>query len=62
VKLASGESVSGTIDTLRLGDAVPWPRGGSRIGFTFALGELAADNFFYYFSRRHDPLRAERNK
>lgn len=59
VELAPGESVSTTIDTLLLGDDVPWPRGGSRIMFTFAVGEAAADNFFYYFSNLHDGLRAE---
>jgi hypothetical protein len=62
VELAPGESVSTTIDTLLLGDDVPWPRGGSRIPFTFALGEAAADNFFYYFSNLHDAMRAESKK
>ena len=26
--------------------------------FTFAVGEAAADNFFYYFSSLHDGMRA----
>ncbi len=62
VALGPGESVSTTIDTLRLSDGVAWPRGGSRILFTFALGEVAADNFFYYFSSLHDRMRAERKR
>lgn len=62
VELAPGESISTTIDTLLLPDNVPWPRGGSRIMFTFALGEAAADNFFYYFSNLHDGMRAESQK
>ncbi len=62
VELAPGESVSTTIDTLLLPDDVPWPRGGSRILFTFAIGEAAADNFFYYFSSLHDGMRAESKK
>jgi hypothetical protein len=62
VELAPGESVSTTVDTLLLDGDVPWPRGGSRIMFTFALGETAADNFFYYFSNLHDAMRSQRVK
>jgi hypothetical protein len=62
VELAPGESVSTTIDTLLLSDEVMWPRGGSRVHFTFALGEIAAENFFYYFSNLHDGIRAEHQK
>lgn len=62
VELGPGESVSTTIDAMLLGDDVPWPRGGSRIGFTFGLGEVAADSFFYYYSQLHDPLRKERQQ
>ena len=56
VKIPAGGSVSGTINTLQLKD-VSWPRGGSRVGFQFSLGELAANDFFYYFSDFHDKLR-----
>lgn len=62
VELKPGESVSTTIDTLLLSDEVQWPRGGSRVHFTFALGDIAAENFFYYFSNLHDALRAEHHK
>lgn len=59
VMLGPKEKVSGTIDTLAL-PGVSWPRGGSRVYFTFALGEQAADNFFYYFSNLHDAMREKR--
>ncbi len=61
VELGPGESIATVVDTLLLDDA-PWPRGGSRITFTFALGEVATDNFFYYFSGLHDMLRAKRKQ
>lgn len=62
VELEPGQTISTTIDTLLLPGDVPWPRGGSRIHFTFCLGELAADNFFYYFSSLHDGMRARRQQ
>jgi hypothetical protein len=58
VELKAGESVSGVIDTLTLPD-VNWPRGGQRVYFDFCLGEKSANNFFYYFSNLHDPMRDE---
>lgn len=58
VELKPGESVSGIIDTLPLKN-IEWPRGGSRIYFQFALGEKSTSNFFYYFSKLHDPMREE---
>ena len=58
VRLEPGESVSAVIDVLPV-SGIRWPRGGSRVIFTFCLGELTARNFFYYFSRRHDRLRRE---
>jgi hypothetical protein len=61
VTLAAGQSVSGVVDTLLL-DGVQWPRGGSRIYFQFGLGELAARNFFYYFSDLHDKIREQRQR
>jgi len=57
--LGPKEKVSGVIDTLTL-PGIAWPRGGSRVYFTFALGEQAADNFFYYFSNLHDAIREKR--
>lgn len=61
VKLKAGESVTGVIDTL-LADGVEWPRGGQRVYFDFVLGEKSANNFFYYFSQLHDPLREAAQK
>ena len=58
VRLKPGEGVSGLIDVLPL-DGVSWPRGGSRVYFAFALGELTAQNFFYYSSSHHDEVRAK---
>ena len=58
VELKAGESVSGVIDTLTLPD-VNWPRGGQRVYFDFCLGEKSANNFFYYYSTVHDPMREE---
>lgn len=62
VKLSPGESVSTVIDAMLLDNDPMWPRGGSRVYFTFALGEVATDNFFYYFSNLHDGIRADRVK
>ena len=56
--LKAGESVSTELDTLPI-EGVDWPRGGSRVYFDFVLGEKSVNNFFYYFSRLHDPMRAE---
>lgn len=58
VELKPGESVSTEIDTL-LAEGVDWPRGGQRVYFDFVLGEKSVPNFFYYFSRLHDPMREE---
>ena len=51
-RLEPGQSIEGEINTLTLKD-VSWPRGASRVFFTFCLGELSATNFFYYSSRVH---------
>jgi hypothetical protein len=48
------------VNTLQLGNGVSWPRGGSRIHFTFALGDVSAGNFFYYFSALHDKMREKK--
>lgn len=56
--LKAGESVSAEISVLPLPD-VQWPRGGQRVHFDFLLGEKSANNFFYYFSAVHDPMRDE---
>jgi hypothetical protein len=61
VKLKAGESLVGTIDAL-LADGVEWPRGGQRVYFDFVLGEKSANNFFYYFSQLHDPMREAAQK
>lgn len=61
VKLKAGESVTGVIDAL-LADGVEWPRGGQRVYFDFVLGEKTANNFFYYFSQLHDPMREAAQK
>ena len=55
-RLKAGQGVSTVVDVLPI-RGIPWPRGGSRVLFTFALGDLTARNFFYYFSRHHDRLR-----
>lgn len=57
-KLKAGEKVSGKINTLQLKD-VNWPNGGSRVNFTFGLGEMGATDFFYYLTNYHGPLRAK---
>jgi hypothetical protein len=57
--LGPGESVETVVNVLRL-DApeIRWPRGGSRIEFTFWLGELSCGPFsLYYMSSHHDVLR-----
>ncbi|MBA4067130.1 MAG: hypothetical protein C0501_26175 [Isosphaera sp.] len=54
--LEPGEAVSTVVNVLRL-DGPPWPRGGSRVEFQFALGEKSATQSFYYLSKHHDPLR-----
>ena len=54
--LKAGESVTAELDTLAV-DGIEWPRGGQRVYFDFLLGEKSANNFFYYFSAVHDPMR-----
>jgi len=54
--LKAGESVSAELDVLLVA-GVEWPRGGSRMYFDFVVGEKSANNFFYYFSAVHDPMR-----
>jgi len=57
--LAPGESVSTIVNVLCL-KGPDWPRGGSRVEFTFWLGERSCGPFsFYYFSSHHDTLRRE---
>ncbi len=56
VTLQPHASISTTVDTLAL-DGVDWPQGGSRVHFSFALGEQSVGSFFYYFSKHHDKLR-----
>lgn len=56
--LKAGEEVSGEVNALLL-DGVEWPRGGSRVYFDIAVGERAMNNFFYYYSAVHDPMREE---
>jgi hypothetical protein len=56
--LKAGESVTAELTVLPLPD-VEWPRGGQRVYFDFLLGEKSANNFFYYFSAVHDPMRDE---
>ena len=57
--LAPGDALEIVVNVLRL-DApeIPWPRGGSRLEFTFWLGELSCGPFsLYYKSDHHDVLR-----
>jgi len=61
VEIEPGKSFSFEFNTLEL-EGVDWPRGGSRVQFTFALGDVAQTNFFYYFSRHHDKLLPEQPK
>ncbi len=56
-KLAPGQSVSTTVNVLRL-KGPTWPRGGYRIEFQFCLGEKSQTKSLYYMSRHHDKLRA----
>jgi hypothetical protein len=56
VVLQPGQSVSTTINVLKI-QGPQWPRGGSRLTFTFALGEHGSTHSFYYLSRHHDRLR-----
>lgn len=55
VEIEPGKSFSFELNTLEL-QGIDWPRGGSRVQFTFALGDQAQTNFFYYFSKHHDKL------
>lgn len=58
LELKAGESVSGEVNALLL-DGVEWPRGGMRVYFDVAVGEKAVNQFFYYYSAVHDPMREE---
>lgn len=57
VSLKPGESVSTTVNAFKL-QGPEWPRGGYRIEFQFAVGELSSVQSFYYMSRHHDKIRA----
>lgn len=59
LKLQPGESVSTVVNVLTL-QGPDWPRGGSRIDFTFALGQHTSRQSLYYMSRHHDKLRPEK--
>ena len=56
--LQPGEEVSTVVNALKL-QGPDWPRGGYRIEFRFALGEMSETESFYYLSRHHDPIRAK---
>ena len=57
--LGPGESVSTTVNVLLL-PSQDWPRGGSRVEFSFWLGENQAGPVsLYYMSSHHDVLRRE---
>lgn len=58
LELKAGAEVGGEVNALLL-DGVEWPRGGSRVYFDIAVGERAVNNFFYYYSDLHDPMREE---
>lgn len=58
--LAAGQGVTGIVNTLELGDGIQWPYGGSRIHFTFALGEISAGNFFYHSGGPPNKVRAKK--
>lgn len=60
VSLKPGEGVSTTVNALKL-KGPEWPRGGYRIEFQFAVGELSSVQSFYYMSRHHDKIRAAAN-
>ena len=49
------ESVSAVANVLAI-KGIEWP-GGSRVEFTFCLGDKAKTTSFYYMSRHHDALR-----
>jgi hypothetical protein len=57
--LAPGEAVKTIVNVLRLEEPeIHWPCGGSRVEFTFWLGELSCGPFsLYYKSDHHDVLR-----
>ena len=55
-RLAAGGSVSTIVDVPAVA-GIPWPAGGSRMAFRFALGEKSAEGFFYYDSRPRLPSR-----
>lgn len=57
-RLAPKQSVSTTVNALGL-QGPDWPRGGYRIEFQFALGQLSSTQSFYYFFKHHDAIRAE---
>jgi hypothetical protein len=57
VVLEAGESISGTVNALKL-TGPEWPRGGYRIEFLFCLGEKSSNQSFYYYSKHHDAIRA----
>lgn len=61
VTIPAGKSVSGTFNTLTL-EGVTWPQGGSRVHFSFALADKVQQDFFYYFSNLHDPMRKAATK
>ncbi len=54
-QIDGGKSVTYEVNTLAL-QGIAWPRGGRRVQFTFAVGEKSATNFFYYYSKLHDPM------
>jgi RNA polymerase sigma factor (sigma-70 family) len=58
VVLKPGEEVSTVVNALKL-QGPEWPRGGYRIEFQFVLGEKSATQSFYYFTKHHDPIRAQ---
>ena len=65
LRLKPGQSVTGKVNAFAMrGGQIKWPRGGYRIEFRFAVGELAATESFYYRSKHHDAIRkqAQQNK
>ncbi len=57
VTLQPGQSISTVVNVFKL-KGPNWPRGGYRIAFQFAIGELSSVQSFYYLSRHHDKVRA----
>ena len=58
LRLKPGQSVTGKVNAFAMrGGQIKWPRGGYRIEFRFAVGELAATESFYYRSKHHDAIR-----